>query len=94
MIPPRSRLVSTRMCPSWITTRAVLAPTGRCHRQKQNIPSITRPLYKWSKKNPTHPKAASDFGRTVLIDLKTTRQPRPTAWARDTANLDYTAQAD
>lgn len=32
-------------------------------------------------------------GRTVLVDLKTTRNPRPTAWARDAANLDYAVQA-
>ena len=32
-------------------------------------------------------------GRTVLVDLKTTRQPRPKSWARDAANLDYAVQA-
>lgn len=32
-------------------------------------------------------------GETVLVDLKTTRDPNPRAWARQAASLDYALQA-
>lgn len=59
---------------------------------EQSIYSIDRDTGLWLRGRIDWTTRDAD-GRTVLVDLKTTRQPRPTAWARDAANLDYAVQA-
>lgn len=65
MIQLLSRLVSTLTCPSWTTTRAVLAPPESVSSTEAKRILDCPALYKWSKENPPLPKAAFDFGHTV-----------------------------
>lgn len=59
---------------------------------EQSIYSIDSDTGLWMRGRIDWTTRAAD-GRTILVDLKTTRNPRPTAWARDAANLDYAVQA-
>lgn len=59
---------------------------------EQSIYSVDRETGLWLRGRIDWTTRDAD-GRTILVDLKTTRHPRPTAWARDAANLDYAVQA-
>ena len=53
------------MRPSWITTRAVLAPTGRCHRRRLSASSTARPFTSDRKRTRLHRRVTFDFDHTV-----------------------------
>lgn len=71
------------------TTAAALFADGT---PEQSIYSVDATTGLWMRGRIDWTTRDTD-GRTILVDLKTTRTPRPAAWARDAANLDYAVQA-